>query len=253
MIDEALRSLLNKKVKTYNRVSFIKDDPVSVPHLFSGKQDIEIAGFFAAIFAWGNRVIIINKSRELMRLMDDAPHSFIQHHTNKDLKSLLHFKHRTFNSDDLLFLVEALKNIYAAHSSLEKAFFPKKNMTVEEGLNCFKKTIFQWEHLSRTRKHISSPLQKSSCKRLNMFLRWMVRRDNSGVDFGIWKSISPAQLICPLDVHVIRVAKKLNLLSRTQPDWQAAVELTGQLRLLDQADPVKYDFALFGLGVYEKF
>ena len=247
-----IKEFLNKKVDEHNQPLFIKNDPVSIPHLFTKKQDIEIAGFFAAIFSWGNRTTIINKSKELMQLMDNAPYHFITQHTPKELKSFLKFKHRTFNADDLFYFIEFLKTHYANHTSLEDAFakgMNKKEVTVEKGLTTFRKYFFSMEHLKRTEKHISSPAQKSSCKRLNMFLRWMVRKDDKGVDFGIWKKISPAQLICPLDVHVARVARQLNILQRKQADWQAATDLTAYLRTLDANDPVKYDYALFGMGV----
>ncbi|HET9056683.1 MAG TPA: TIGR02757 family protein [Chitinophagaceae bacterium] len=249
-----IKDYLNKKVDEYNQPSFIKNDPISIPRLFTKKQDIEIAGLFAAIFSWGNRKTIINKSRELMQLMDNAPHQFILEHKPKDLKKLLSFKHRTFSADDLFYFIEFLHHHYCNSSSLETAFLQNMNTnheTIESGLVGFKNYFFTLEHLKRTEKHISSPLQKSTCKRLNMFLRWMVRKDNKGVDFGIWKNILPAQLICPIDVHVSRVAKKLNLLNRKQTDWQAALELTNQLRILDKNDPVKYDFALFGIGIDE--
>jgi uncharacterized protein (TIGR02757 family) len=246
-----LKEFLDKKTEQYNQSSFIKDDPISVPHLFTKKQDIEIAGFFAAIFAWGNRTTIINKAKELMWLMDNVPYEFCLHPDPQKLKKLKHFKHRTFNSDDLYYFIEFFHQHYTKHNSLELAFFPEKGMSVEDGLTYFKNYFFSSEHLKRTEKHISSPLQKSTCKRLNMFLRWMIRKDNKGVDFGIWKSMSPAQLICPVDVHVARVAKKLNLLLRTKNDWLAAIELTENLKALDKNDPVKYDFALFGLSAIE--
>jgi uncharacterized protein (TIGR02757 family) len=248
-----LRNFLNSKAALYNHPSFIANDPICIPHLFTQKQDIEIAGLFAAVFAWGNRTTIINKCRELMQLMNMQPYQFCQRHTPDDLKRLKGFKHRTFNYDDLLFFIEFFHRHYKKYNSLEDAFFPNKGMSVEAGLNFFKGYFFSTDHLIRTQKHISSPLQKSGCKRLNMFLRWMVREDHNGVDFGIWKKIKPASLICPVDVHVARVAKKLGLLHHKQPDWQAAIELTDYLRTLDAADPVKYDFALFGLGVMEKF
>lgn len=228
-----------------------------MPHLFIKQQDVEIAGFFASIFAWGNRTTIIQKAKELMHLMDMAPHQFIQQHTEQDLKRLLAFKHRTFNTTDLLYFISFLKHHYSAHASLESAF--TRHMTTSEdaiqsALTGFYSYFFSLEDAPpRTHKHIASPAKNSTCKRLNMFLRWMVRNDDRGVDFGIWKNISPAQLICPVDVHVARVAKRFNLLPRKQVDWQAAIELTGYLRRLDPADPVKYDFALFGLGVIEKF
>jgi len=248
-----LKEFLDRKVREYNRPAFIKDDPIAIPHLFTRIQDIEIAGFFASVFAWGKRTTIINKSKELMQRMDSAPHAFIQNHSTKDLQRLRNFKHRTFNEDDLFYFVEFLHTHYAKHDSLEFAFCPISGLDTEHSLTHFRKYFFSFEHLKRTEKHISSPLQKSTCKRMNMFLRWMVRHDNKGVDFGLWKNISPSQLICPIDVHVARVAKKLGLLKRKQVDWFAAVELTDALRKLDNSDPVKYDFALFSLGVIEKF
>ena len=225
-----LKAFLELKVDEYNHPSFIKDDPISIPHLFTKKQDIEIAGFYAAIFSWGNRTTIINKSKELMQRMDNAPFQFVIDHSQKELKGLSGFKHRTFQEDDLFYFMEFFKLHFQKHKSLETAFFPAKGMTAEKGLINFRNNFFLSEHLKRTEKHISSPIQKSTCKRLNMFLRWMVRNDKKGVDFGIWKNISPAELICPLDVHVARVARKLNLLYRKQNDWQAATELTTALR-----------------------
>jgi uncharacterized protein (TIGR02757 family) len=248
-----LKQFLDNKVKEYNQPAFIKDDPISIPHFFTKKQDIEIAGLFASVFAWGNRTTIIAKSKELMQRMDNAPFDFIKSHQEKDLKKLKGFKHRTFHEDDLYYFIEFLYQHYLKYDSLETAFFPTHTYEVEKGLIHFKDYFFSFEHLKRTEKHISSPLQKSTCKRLNMFLRWMVRNDKKGVDFGIWKNISPSQLICPIDVHVTRVAKKLGLLKRKQVDWLAAIELTDTLKQLDKDDPVKYDFALFNLGVIEKF
>lgn len=253
MMPVHLKDFLDKKVKEYNRPAFIKDDPIAIPHLFARKQDIEIAGFFAAVFAWGNRTTIINKSKELMQRMDDSPYAFIQDHSPKDLLRLKKFRHRTFHEDDLYYFVEFLNQHYTKHDSLESAFFPIPDLDTQHGLTHFKKYFFSFEHLKRTEKHISSPLQGSTCKRLNMYLRWMIRNDNKGVDFGLWKNISPSELICPIDVHVARVAKKLGLLKRKQVDWLAAIELTAALRKLDKHDPAKYDFALFNLGVIEKF
>ncbi len=253
MMPVHLKEFLDNKVNEYNRPEFIKDDPVSIPHFFTKKQDIEIAGFFAAVFAWGNRTTIISKGKELLQRMNNSPYAFITGHTAKDLKSLKGFTHRTFNEDDLYYFIESLHHHYSKYDSLESAFFPGRNYSVAQGLVHFKNYFFSAEHLKRTEKHISSPLQKSTCKRLNMFLRWMVRKDSNGVDFGLWKNISPSQLICPIDVHVARVAKKLGLLKRKQVDWLAATELTGALCQLDKDDPVKYDFALFNLGVIEKF
>lgn len=252
-----LKFFLEQKVDEYNQPSFIEHDPVSIPHLFTKKQDIEIAAFFASIFAWGNRTIIINKSRELMRLMDNSPHEFITGHTPRDLKRLLQFKHRTFNVTDLLYFILFLKHHYQGSKTLETAFskwMDTEDKTVENALTGFHDYFFSLQDAPvRTKKHIATPKRNSTCKRLNMFLRWMVRKDNCGVDFGIWNSISSAQLICPVDVHVARVAKKLGLIERKQIDWQAAVELTTHLKKFDRNDPVKFDFALFGLGVAEKF
>lgn len=247
---------LNYKVTEYNRPSFIEADPVCIPHMFSKRQDIEIAGFFAAIFAWGNRTTIIQKSKELMQLMHMAPYDFVLHASEKDLRKLEAFKHRTFKADDLFYFIHFFKEHYSKNQSLETAFskgVETNDETIENGLIYFRNYFFETEHLKRTEKHISSPQMNSSCKRLNMYLRWMVRKDKCGVDFGIWKKIQPAQLICPLDVHVARVARRFNLLHRKTTDWQAAVELTSYLRKLDTHDPVKYDFALFGLGVIEKY
>ena len=253
MMPVHLKEFLDKKVKEYNRPAFIKDDPIAVPHLFTQKQDIEIAGLFASVFAWGNRTTIINKSKELMQRMDNSPYAFIKDHSAKDLQRLKQFRHRTFNEDDLYYFIEFFHQHYTKHNSLEFAFFPIPELDTQHGLTHFKKYFFSFEHLKRTEKHISSPLQKSTCKRLNMFLRWMVRNDNNGVDFGLWKNISPSQLICPIDVHVARVARRFDLLQRKQTDWLAAVELTENLKKFDAKDPVKYDFALFGLGALEKF
>ena len=252
-----LADFFNTKVAQYNQRWFIKDDPICVPHRFTKLQDIEIAGFFAAIFAWGIRITIINKTNELLKLMDDAPHDFILHHQPQDLKKLLTFKHRTFNTTDLLYFIHFLQYHYHDNSSLETAFtkwLSPTDATIEQGLIGFHQYFFSLEDFPpRTKKHIATPYKQSSCKRLNMYLRWMVRSDNIGVDFGLWKTIKPSQLVCPIDVHVARVAKRFNLLDRKLVDWQAALELTDYLRTIDANDPVKYDFALFGLGVIEKF
>jgi len=249
----ALSDLLNKKVDYYNQPSFISNDPISVPHLFTKPQDIEIAGFFAAVFAWGNRTTIIQKSKELMGLMDNSPHEFCLHHDLEGLKRLGQFKHRTFNTTDLLYFIEFLKLHYSGHKSLETAF-TRYGTTTEEMLSGFHDYFFSLADVpERTKKHIATPERRSTCKRLNMFLRWMARKDDKGVDFGIWKNISPSELICPVDLHVARVARKLKLLERKQTDWQAALELTENLRAFDRNDPVKYDFALFSMGVMEKF
>lgn len=252
-----LTDFFNAKVAQYNQPSFIKDDPICVPHRFTKLQDIEISGFFAAIFAWGIRTTIINKTNELLKLTDDAPHDFIVNHQPQDLKKLLAFKHRTFNTTDLLYFIHFLQFHYQQNSSLESAFtklLAPTDETIEKGLIGFHQYFFSLEDFPpRTKKHIATPYKHSSCKRLNMYLRWMVRSDNAGVDFGLWKTIKPSQLVCPIDLHVARVAKRFNLFDRKLVDWQAALELTSYLKTLDAEDPVKYDFALFGLGVMEKF
>ncbi len=254
---QKLKEFLDEKVLRYNATDFIADDPITIPHRFSKKQDIEIAGFFAAILAWGNRKSIIQSCNTLMERMDHAPHEFCLRHSSKELKQLLGFKHRTFNEADLLCLVQFFHRHYSNNTSLETAFaqgLQPSDETAENALIAFHNQVFgtAGEYEERTRKHIATPAKKSACKRLNMYLRWMVRQDKKGVDFGLWKKIKPAQLVCPLDVHVARVARKLGLLHRTQNDWQAALELTHNLRQLNPIDPVQYDFALFGLGVVEK-
>ncbi len=253
-----LKTFLDAKVEDYNRKGFIENDPVCIPHRFSRLQDIEISAFFAAIFAWGHRTIIIKKAGALMDLMDGAPYQFITQHQNSDLAKLAAFAHRTFNSTDLLYFIEFFEQYYAANDSLESAFLKgyaeNPSSPVESALNGFYHTFFSLEYVpARTRKHIATPEKKATCKRINMFLRWMVRRDNRGVDFGLWRGISPTDLICPLDLHVARVARRFDLLQRPATDWTAALELTEALRRFDPEDPVKYDFALFGLGVMEKF
>lgn len=248
-----LKEFLDQKVEQFNRPGFIEHDPISIPHAFTRKQDIEISGLFAAVLAWGQRVTIINKCRALMTMMDNDPYNFILHHQQKDLKPFLEFKHRTFNATDTLYFIAFLRWYYQQHESLEDAFIVSSTEeTIGAGLINFQKMFFSLEEAPhRTRKHIPSPERKSTCKRMVMYLRWMVRQDNKGVDFGIWKNISPAKLVCPCDLHVDRVGRKLKLIKRKQTDWQTALELTANLRKLDPVDPVKYDFALFGLGIEE--
>lgn len=257
MLTEKLKDFLDAKVAQYNREGFIENDPVCIPHLFSKKQDIEIAGFFAATLAWGQRITIINNCKKLMGWMDNAPHDFLLHHNEVDRERFLGFVHRTFNDTDLLYFLEFLTVFYRQNNSLEDAFashIKAADINTEKALIGFHKQFFSLPYAPhRTQKHIATPEKKSACKRLNMFLRWMVRKDEHGVDFGIWKKISPAQLVCPLDTHVHRVATGLGLIKRRPADWQAAIELTEQLKRLDPTDPVKYDYALFGLGVEEKF
>jgi len=287
---QELKDFLDAKADQYNRPSFIENDPICIPHQFKLKQDIEIMGFWASILAWGQRKTIINKCNELITLMDGAPYDFIMNHQDSDLKRFLNFKHRTFNETDTLYFLEFFRQHYNKYPSLENAFtglnlksqfrndyfeetdeskiiestsapcylgelkLDYSTQYIEKYLNSFRTYFFSLPDFpSRTKKHVSSPSQKSTCKRLNMFLRWMVRDDDKGVDFGIWKTIDPSQLICPTDLHVERVARKLKLITRKQVDWQTATELTLNLQKFDPLDPVKYDFALFGLGIEEHF
>ncbi|WP_425392342.1 TIGR02757 family protein [Ekhidna sp.] len=256
MNQQQLKSFLDAKVAEYNQPGFIPNDPVSIPHEYSKKQDIEIAGFIAAVFAWGQRKTIINKSHEFLSPMDHSPHDFVLHYSEGDLKPFMDFKHRTFNSTDALYFLHFFRWFYQKHDSLEEGFIGGlgQNASMESRLTHFFELFFSLpDHPLRTYKHIPNPARKSACKRINMFLRWMVRQDDKGVDFGIWKRISPSSLVCPCDLHVDRVARKLKLIKRKQTDWQTAIELTENLKKLDPLDPVKYDFALFGLGVEEKF
>ncbi|GGZ27664.1 TIGR02757 family protein [Echinicola pacifica] len=255
MID--LKDFLDQKVEEYNQPGFITADPVGIPHRFSKKQDIEISGFFAAILAWGQRKTIINKCSQLLEMMDNAPYDFMLHHTEADLRPFLEFKHRTFNDIDTLWFIHFLSGFYKKHDSLEAAFtigWTDSTEVMYDLLRNFHTAFFADPQApQRTRKHIATPVRKAACKRINMYLRWMVRKDDKGVDFGLWDKIQPSQLICPCDVHVDRVARKLGLIDRRQTDWLTAIELTKRLREFDPQDPVKYDFALFGLGVEEKF
>ncbi len=256
-MDKKLIDFLNTKVKEFNQPSFIASDPVSVPHRFHKKQDIEIAGFFASIFAWGNRKTIINKTNELMHLMDDSPHNFCLEYSPSKMKRLIQFRHRTFNETDLYYCIEFFHHHYSKHNSLETAFsnwMDPGDEHIENALKGFHDYFFSLQGSPmRTRKHIATPARSSTCKRLNMYLRWMVRKDKKGVDFGIWNKITSRQLVCPVDLHVARVARRLGLIKRKQTDWQTALELTSVLKQLDASDPAKYDFALFGLGVFEKY
>lgn len=247
--------LLNNSFEKFNQLDFIKDDPVQIPHQFSKKQDIEIMAFFAATLAWGQRITIINSCKRLLQYFDNAPYDFILNHNEKDLIKLESFVHRTFNSTDLLYFIYFLKKHYQANKSLETAFtqnFNTKEKHTEQALINFHNYFASDSFFPiRTRKHVATPARNSACKRLNMFLRWMVRKDEHGVDFGIWETIKPSQLLIPLDVHVERVARNLNLVNRRQRDFKTVVELTENLRKIDATDPVKYDFALFGLGILE--
>ena len=254
MTKTELKEFLDAKVIQYNNPKFIESDPIQIPHQYMLKEDIEISAFLTATIAWGNRKTIINNALRLMDLMGNSPYDFVMNHKDRDLSFLESFVHRTFNGSDLTYFIKALQHIYKNHKGLESVF--NSHITADStqfAIHHFKNIFFEIEHPLRTQKHISDPIKGSAAKRINMFLRWMVRNDNTGVDFGIWKSISPSILSCPLDVHSGAVARKLGLLDRNQNDAKALRELDTNLRLLDAADPVKYDFALFGLGVFEKF
>ncbi|MEI6901198.1 MAG: TIGR02757 family protein [Bacteroidota bacterium] len=258
-----LSEFLEFKYHQYNSTEFIETDPISIPHLFTKKEDIEIAGFLTATISWGNRKSILKNAKKLMEMMDHSPYSFVMDAEEQDLEPLRRFVHRTFNGEDCLFFIKALRNCYQNHGGLENIFTspllleekgPGDEANLLKGsISRFRKTFLETEHLPRSEKHIADPSRNSSAKRILMFLRWMVRQDQHGVDFGLWKGISPADLMCPLDVHSGNVARKLGLLYRIQNDWKAVEELTANLRKFDANDPVKYDFALFGLGVFERF
>lgn len=249
------KSFLDEKADFYNNPTFIESDPIQIPHLFERKEDIEIAAFLTATIAWGNRKSIINNARKMMDLLENAPFDFVMNHRDKDLRLVENFVHRTFNGQDFVCFIQNLQYVYQNCGGLEVVFkkYADKE-TLQSGIHQFKKVFFEKNtDLIRTKKHVSDPLNGSAAKRINMFLRWMVRNDRKGVDLGIWKSLSPAQLSCPLDVHSGNVARKLGLLTRKQNDAKAVTELDRMLRKMDASDPVKYDFALFGLGVFERF
>lgn len=248
------KTFLDFKVEEFNTPEFITTDPIQIPHLFNKKEDIEIAAFLTATIAWGNRKSILTNARKMMRLLWDSPADFIKNATEKDRENLTGFVHRTFNAEDFKFFTRGLQHIYKNHGGLENVFSNYATETsTQTAIHNFKKHFFEIDHLPRTQKHVSDPLKNSAAKRLNMFLRWMVRNDNVGVDFGLWKNIPPSALSCPLDVHSGNVARKLKLLKRKQNDAKALAELDKNLREMDAEDPVKYDFALFGLGVFENF
>ena len=254
MTKTELKEFLDDKVIQYNNPKFIESDPIQIPHQFSLKEDIEISAFLTATIAWGNRKSIIKNAENMMELLGNSPYDFVLNHQQHHLDNVEHFVHRTFNVDDFKYFITALKHIYKNHGGMENVF--SKHTTsnsTQAAIHEFKKIFFEIPHAQRTQKHISDPLNGSAAKRINMFLRWMVRNDKTGVDFGIWNGLSPAQLSCPLDVHSGNVARKLGLLTRKQNDAKALAELDENLRKMDKNDPVKYDFALFGLGVFEGF
>jgi uncharacterized protein (TIGR02757 family) len=251
---EELKEFLDEKVELYNRPAFIEHDPISIPHRFTGKEDIEISGFLAATIAWGNRVMILRNANRMMDYLDDSPFDFILNHSENDLERISRVIHRTFNAADFIYFIKALKHIYTAQNGLEGIFnLYRTDDSLQPAIHQFRNMFFELPHDSRTMKHISDPFKGSAAKKLNMYLRWMIRKDDRGVDFGIWKSISPSILSCPLDVHSGNVARKLGLLTRKQNDAKAVSELDSYLRDMDSHDPVKYDFALFGLGALSDF
>ncbi|MEM9686363.1 MAG: TIGR02757 family protein [Bacteroidota bacterium] len=251
---DTLKAFLEEKVTLYNHPRFIETDPIQIPHQYTLKEDIEIAAFLTATIAWGNRKSIINNARKMMALMGNTPYDFVMTHKQHHLDNLQDFVHRTFNGNDLIYFVKSLKNIYRNHKGMELIFSAYAEKTnLQKSISAFKQVFFELPHDKRVTKHVSDPAKGSSAKRLNMFLRWMVRNDGAGVDFGIWQQLTPAQLSCPLDVHSGNVARKLGLLHRKQNDAKALTELDQNLRQLDPGDPVKYDYALFGLGVFENF
>lgn len=254
MNSKELKEFLDEKVLQYNHPNFIESDPIQIPHRFTTKEDIEISAFFAATMAWGNRKMIINKATDLMNRMGNSPYDFVMNYSENQFYKIETFKHRTINSIDLNFYLRSLQNIYKNHGGLENAFHFQQDETDSfHAIERFRELFLDASHEKRSEKHLSSPANNSAAKRLNMFLRWMVRDDKQSVDFGIWKNISMSQLVCPLDVHSGNVARNLQILQRKQNDWKAVSELHLKLKSFDAEDPVKYDFALFGLGVFENF
>jgi uncharacterized protein (TIGR02757 family) len=252
--ESELKEFLDEKVDKYNRTDFIESDPISIPHQYTRKEDIEISGFLAATIAWGNRTMILRNASRMMSFMDDSPYEFVLNHSEHDLKRIKCVIHRTFNSGDFIYFIQALKHIYMMHNGLESIFNQyQTDSSLQPAIHQFRSKFFELPHDIRITKHISDPLKGSAAKKLNLYLRWMIRKDNKSVDFGIWDSISPSILSCPLDVHSGNIARKLGILKRKQNDAKAVAELDGVLRSFDQEDPVKYDFALFGLGAIEKF
>lgn len=248
---EELKDYLDFKADQYNNPNFIESDPIQIPHRYKLKEDIEISGFLAATIAWGNRKMIINSATKMMDAMGNNPYDFVMNATSDQIDAIDNIVHRTFNSEDFRYFIKSLRNIYEHHGGLENVFSANNSINLQNRISEFKKIFFEIDHPLRTTKHISDPLKGSSSKRINMFLRWVSRKDTNGVDFGIWNTVSPSELSCPLDVHSGNVARALGILNRKQNDQKALMELDEALRTFDPTDPVKYDFALFGLGVFE--
>lgn len=249
-----IKNFLDKKVELYNKSFFIEEDPIQIPHFFSLKEDIEISGFLTSLISWGMRKIIIKKAKYLMNIMDNSPYDFVMNHNSIDLNLLKNFKHRTIKGEDIIFFIKSLKKIYNKYKGLESLFYIKKTeINTQNAIKRFRKILFSFNHEKRIEKHVANPTKGSACKKLNMYLRWMIRKDKNKVDLGLWNNISTSKLSCPLDVHSLRVAKKLGLISRNKNDIKSVIEIDNILRIFDKKDPVKYDFALFGLGKFENF
>lgn len=246
-----LKDFLEEKVQEYNADNFIETDPIQIPHQFSKNEDIEIIALLVSTIAWGNRTSIIKNGNRIVEIMQGEPYEFIKDYNSEQLEDKT-FVHRTFNIQDLDFFFRALQNIYKK-GGLEKAFSNKYGTGAYNRIIAFREAMLETDHESRVVKHLSNPAKNSSAKRLNMFLRWMVRKDSNNVDFGIWNSISPSEVCLPLDVHTGNIARKLGILARKQNDWKALEEIMTVLRKMDPDDPCKYDYALFGLGAFEKF
>jgi uncharacterized protein (TIGR02757 family) len=249
-----LKDFLDEKHLKFNRPEFIETDPIQIPKLFSKKENIETAAFLTATISWGSRISIIKSASNMMKLMEGDPHDFILNAGSADLKRINQFVHRTFNGQDCRYFIKSLKNIYIKHKGLQQVFEKgfRNGQTIKSALSHFHKIFFEIKG-ERTRKHVSNVEKGASAKRLNMFLRWMIRKDDKGVDFGIWNNIPQSELMLPLDVHTGSTARKLGLLYRKSNDWKAVEEVTQNLRKFDPNDPVKYDFSLFGLGAFENF
>lgn len=247
-----IKIFLDEKVRLYNQPGYIDSDPIQIPHQFTKKEDIEISAFLTASIAWGQRQTIIKNARQIMLLLDNSPYDFILNEST-DTAHFSNFVHRTFNAIDLTFFVRALHHIYKNHGGLENVFNNgyQQDKTVFSALSYFRKVFLEADNHGRSSKHISDVTKNSAAKRLNMLLRWMVRDDDNGVDFGLWKQIPMSALMLPVDVHAGDVSRILGILQRKQNDWKAVEEITEVLRSFDPSDPVKYDYALFGIGVFE--
>jgi uncharacterized protein (TIGR02757 family) len=253
--NQFIKEFLEEKADQYNRPEFISSDPIAIPHQFKNPKDIEISGFLAATIAWGQRPVIVSKGHEMMSLMENSPYNFIKEANTRELSQFKKFVYRTFKTSDLVYFISALHHLLTKHETLGQCFqhHYTRNMNGRETLAAFHNDFFSFKPPGRAAKHLSNPEAGSAAKRMNMYLRWMVRTDERGVDFGIWNFIPPGALYLPLDVHTSRIGRKLGLLSRRTNDWKAVAEITHKLQEFDEKDPVKYDFALFGLGIFEKF